>query len=607
MSCNTYGQSSDSQLALKFYQDQEFEKAAVLYEKLYKETGYKYNRDYYIRSLFELRDFDNAEKFLKREIKKNPNDFYLKIDLGMSYFNQNKFKEANSEFNTVIESVKNNRNNTISAASTFINYRQFEYAEKMYSGASKALNTNFDMELGNLYYIQRDYSNMMRYYLNYLEKNPQSLNQIQSRLQYVLSYDIDKNIDDVIERILIEKIQNNPQDQNLIQLLIWQYTQTGRYRLALNQLYAIDKRTNSNDIDILEFGIILANNDEYELALEAFEYLMKKGKEHRIYLNAYTEYLNVLYIKTISNLDPSHEDLIRLETMLMESIGLVLKKDSYKLIYALANVQAFYLDKYDNAIELINKSLTENRFTKTEELNIKLLLGDIYFLNNNQWDAILTYAQVEKAAEQNTIGHEARFRKAKLAYYTGQFDWAQAQLNVLKSSTSKLIANDALELSILISENYNMDTTETTMQIFARADFYIFSKQYNKALLSLDSITNLYPAHSLFDDVLYRKANIYETTNNLEKATELYYEVASVYYYDILADNALYRYAIIQERLKNYDKAEEAYFKLISNYSSSIFVVDARKNLRILSQINPKKKSSSVEDLEEDKFWKNEE
>jgi tetratricopeptide (TPR) repeat protein len=263
------------------------------------------------------------------------------------------------------------------------------------------------------------------------------------------------------------------------------------------------------------------------------------------------EYLNVLYAKITSKLSPDVIELEKLEVMLSESLAFVLRKESYKVIYALVNVKALYLGKYEESIELINNSIKENRFQKDQIQVMKLLLGDIYFLNNNPWDAILVYAQVEKSVLESPIGHEARFKKAKLAYYTGQFKWAQAQLDVLKSSTSKLIANDAMELSLFIADNYNLDTTETTMQMFARADFYIFSKQYDLAFSSLDSIQSLYPSHTLIDDVLFKKGQIYEATNNLLLAADCYEKISEAYYYDILADNALYRYAIVQEKLKN--------------------------------------------------------
>jgi tetratricopeptide (TPR) repeat protein len=582
----SFSQDADAQLALKYFQNQDYDKAATIYEKLYRETGYKNNRDYYIRCLTELKDYETAETFLKKELKKNKTDFYINIDLGMVYFNTNRFKEATTEFDKVVNVVKNNNNNVQAAAGTFMMYRQFDYAEKVYLAGEKTLNVDFNMELGNLFYSQRDYERMMKAYLDNLENNPQSLTQIQARLQYTFANDIDQSFDSIVETIILERIQESPQNNSFNKLLIWQYTQTGRYKVALTQLIAIDKRTKSNELDILEFGVLLYNNNQYDLAMEAFDYLMQKGKENSIYNSAYIEYLNVLYAKTTAQLAPSKEELIKLESMLAESLNFILRKESYSVVYALANIKAFYLNEYSEAIDLLTKCITERRFLPEQESYIKLLLGDIYFLNSNPWDAILVYAQVEKSDIENPIGHEARFKKAKLAYYTGQFKWAQAQLDVLKSSTSKLIANDAMELSIFITDNYNLDTSEIAMQIFSRADFYIFSKQYNKAFSSLDSLLVLYPTHSLKDDVLFKKATIFEATNNLVKACEFYNEVATDYSFDILADNSLFRYAILQEKLRNFENAKTAYFKLIADYPGSIFTVEARKNLRKISNSN---------------------
>lgn len=574
----------DAQLALRYYKNEEYDKAAEIYRQLYEETGYKVNRDYYLRSLFMLKDYDTAEKFLKKQIKKQKHDFYLVIDLGMVYYNSNRFDEADEQFMKVIERVKTNRNNVYSAAAIFINYRQFIYAEKAYQVGEDYLRTDFSMEFGNLYYIQRDYERMMMKYLEHLKKNYNAMSTVQSRLQYVMANDIDGSVDAIIETAILEKIQEEPGNQTYNSLLIWYYTQAGKFRVALNQLIANDKRSKvGGENDLLEFGRVLYQNNEYEMALEAFDYILQKGEENQFYNAAYIEYLNVLYAKATAVLNPDLDELIELEKMLTESLDFVLRRESYSIIYALANIKAFYLGKHQEAIDLINKSIEERRFLPEQEQVMKLMLGDVYFLNNNPWDAILVYAQVEKSVLESPIGHEARFKKAQLAYYTGQFKWAQAQLDVLKASTSKLIANDAMELSMFISENYNLDTTETTMQIFARADFYIFSKQYDLAFASLDSIIELYPSHTLIDNVYYKKAQIYEATNNFVQALEFYKEVAETYYYDILADNALYRYAVIQEKLGNTEEAKSSYFKLISDYPGSIFTVDARKNLRNLT------------------------
>ncbi|MFH2094944.1 MAG: tetratricopeptide repeat protein, partial [Bacteroidota bacterium] len=206
-----------------------------------------------------------------------------------------------------------------------------------------------------------------------------------------------------------------------------------------------------------------------------------------------------------------------------------------------------------------------------------------FIFSGDPWEATLYYAQVEKANENNPTGHEAKFRKAKLAYYTGEFKWAQAQLDVLKASTSKLIANDAFELASLINDNTALDTTEAPLRLFSRADLLLYRNQDSLAVLTLDSIGILYPKHSLADEILYRKANICMKHQDYEQAAVYYREVIEGYSYDILADNSLFRLAGLYEtKLDDMEKAKELYQRLITEFPGSIYVVDARKRFRIL-------------------------
>ncbi|MCF0206890.1 MAG: tetratricopeptide repeat protein, partial [Bacteroidales bacterium] len=314
----------------------------------------------------------------------------------------------------------------------------------------------------------------------------------------------------------------------------------------------------------------------------AYDYLAKLKNKSSLSADAYLGYLNVKYLQIVSQINPDRAELERLDSLMGASLNEASPKDSYQIILSQAKIKSYYLNKHSEAIDLISKAIASNKYRQNNN-DLKLLLGDIYLLNSNPWDATLVYAQVEKSNAQPDVVSEARFRKAKVAYYIGQFSWAQAQLDVLKAGTSKLISNDALELSLFISENYDMDTTETTMRTFALADLYTFSKQYEKALLCLDSISQKFSNHSLNDDVLYRKALIFEQTSDLHGAAQLYNEIYTKYKFDILADNSLFKYAKICEKLNQKDEAKDAYFKLITEFPGSIFTVEARKRLRNLS------------------------
>jgi TolA-binding protein len=193
------------------------------------------------------------------------------------------------------------------------------------------------------------------------------------------------------------------------------------------------------------------------------------------------------------------------------------------------------------------------------------------------------YSQVDKEFREEQLGQEARFKNARLSYFNGDFQWAQAQFDVLKASTSKLIANDALDLSVFIMDNLNLDTTSDAISLYSAAEMLMFQNKFDDAFLKLDTLRRGFPEHSLQDDILYLEAQIYEKKRNWTKAAELYQQVVDKYKEDIRADNSLYALAQIYEtRLNDLEKAKTLYEKIFIDYSGSVFAVEARKRFRFL-------------------------
>ena len=184
--------------------------------------------------------------------------------------------------------------------------------------------------------------------------------------------------------------------------------------------------------------------------------------------------------------------------------------------------------------------------------------------------------------EGDPLAHEAKFRNAKLAFYNGEFEWATAQLDVLKGSTSELIANDALQLSLLIQEN-TVDSNDAPLRLYASAELMIFRNDFDNASKKLDSITSQYPGHSLEDDMWMLRAQMALKKRDYNGAFEFYEKVYTKYADDALADDALFKAAQLQEKfLNNPAKAKELYEKLITDYKGSVYGVEARNRFRIL-------------------------
>lgn len=170
-----------------------------------------------------------------------------------------------------------------------------------------------------------------------------------------------------------------------------------------------------------------------------------------------------------------------------------------------AQLEAFYLDKVAEGRKILEEVIAMPALSSNYIAEVKLALGDIMILDGDLWEASLTYSQVDKDFKHDAIGREAKFRNARLSYYLGEFEWAEAQLNVLKQATSQLISNDALDLALLISDNIGDDSITEPLQIYSRAELLAFQHKNDLALQTLDSILVLYPGRKITANVWFKK------------------------------------------------------------------------------------------------------
>ncbi|MDA3910911.1 MAG: tetratricopeptide repeat protein [Bacteroidales bacterium] len=580
----TNAQNNNSQLAFEYFRNNEFEKAAVIFLELYEARNNTYYRTYYIQSLVKSDQFDEAEKFVKRAIRKNSNDVELQIEQAYIYELQGDEEKAEKAYRDIIETETVTPNSVKSLANNFIRKRKYELAEQTYlTGQKHISNQDFYYELANLYAMQRKYDKMIEAYMDLLGTNASYLNKVQTRLQSLAMHDIDDSMNPIIESTLIGRIQKNASNPVYTEMLIWQYVQTGKYQQAIQHANALDKRFNEKGKRLYKLGQLASNNEKHKIAKQCFELVYEYGKVSPYYFNAKLIELNYLYNEATQSINPNQNALNELETLISTTADEAPRKLKYPLIKLLAQVQAFYLNKPEEALAKIDSISEQLRLPQEDQAELSMLKGDIYLLNENPWDATLVYAKVEQENKENPIGSEAKFRKAKLAYYTGQFEWAKAQLDVLKASTSKLIANDAMELSLLISENSSEDSLQSALMQFARADLYQFKRKYGESLVVLDSVLADYPTNELIDDVLYRKGLINERLGNYEDAIDFYNQVVTNHSWGILADNALIRIGrIYHHKLNDSEAAIQTYTQFLLQHKSSIFISEARNSLRTL-------------------------
>lgn len=581
---NAQSRQVDEKLAREFYQKKDYEKAGEIYKNLYETYGYSTYFTYYTDCLTLTGDYAAAEKALKSYLKQNPNNWKAHVDLAYNYMQQGENDKATKYLNKVLKDVPNNISSIREVASLLRNRNFNDLAIAMYDRGAKDPNIDysFNLEKAYAYNSMLDFENATECYLLYLKENPEQYEMVKNRLRVMMMYDLNGNVDDVIRMALLRKTQAEPENEEYASLLMWFSLQMQDYDLALMQLKALDKRGHGNyENDIIYIAQIASDNRQYDIAIDAYEYVLKKSGEGVFYVNATVGLIKTEYAQAVAN--GSHDKAFydKLSERIDEAIRKIgINDETLPLITVQARIMAFELGRFEEAVALLNHSLEMN-MSAYRKAELKMELADIYLFTDEVWEATLLYSQIEKTLKNEPIAHEARFKNAQLRYFIGEFEWANATLDVLKAATSKLVANDAMTLSLTISDNLEYDTIG--LQRLAKADYYIYQRKYGLANQMLDSVVAYNPNEVSLPSAFYRKAKIAFEDGDFVTADSLYKRVYEGYADSYMADEALMEDAMLLERqLDRREEAMECYARLFDYYTASVYVAQARKSYRRL-------------------------
>ena len=576
-----FSQNIENQQALEYYNGGEYEKAIIIYEELIKKQITPSIFEPYFTSLLKLGLNKNAKHLSVKYNRKYPNYKQYELSVIIAKDNLGEIKSIDKTYRDFFYHLEGKRYNVINVANFLIRLNYYERALELYT-ISEEINhqNNFGLQKANIYSKTGKVEKMLNEYLNQLESNPNLKSYVTNHLQRFLNNNgiKDEQNFQLVKRLLLSKVRQEENRTDFSEMLIWLFVQNEKYDLALNQAIALDKRTNTCLEEVYNLANFFLDNEEYGLAVKAFDYVLLNGENSGFFIDSHINKLYAL-VKSSTKTDSEIENINLNYKKVISTLGL--NTNTVILHSNYAHFLAFYKFDLDKAKQVLNKIILLPNIDPIDLAECKMEYADILVLNGEIWDALLYYSQVEKDFKENPIGHEAKFRKAKVYYYQGDFEWAQSQFEVLKASTSKLTANNAMSLSLLITDNYNLDTSNHAMKTFAKADLLIFQRKYDKAIVKLDSILNFFPGHSLTDEIYMKKAKIYFSLGSIELALENYKKIETDWKFDIQADDAIFNSAkIYEETLKNEIKALKLYHKLITEFSSSIYATEARFRFR---------------------------
>lgn len=564
-------------LAKEYFKNGDFEKALLEYKKLYVKAPSNLSYiDQIVVTHQQLEQYDEAEAFLLELIKRVNYPSFL-VEIGYNYQLKNDIENANINYNKAIAGIDINPNNVFAVARSFQNHSLLDEAIISYEKAMKLKpDFNFNIQLAQLYGEQGDIEKMFTGYINFVESNPVSVGTIKRYINDFISENSENENNIILRKILIKKIQLEP---NLLwnEMLSWLFIQQKDLKKAFIQEKAIFRRQPENLTRIEDLADIASNENDNEIAKEIYTFIIETAQELDSLLNAHYK---ILQLEIKEGLKENYSSINSKYLELFKKFGKFSQTLNLQISYA--HFLAFYMNETDKAITFLEDAL-RLPLTELQKAEVKLELGDILVLQEKFNQALIYYTQIQRNLKNSTISQDARYKVAKASYYKGDFKWAESQLKILKASTSQLIANDALDLKLLISDNKYEDSLQTALKLYAKADLLAFQNRNDEAISLLNNILEDHKTEPIVAQALYKQAQLFESKKQFEKAQANYESIIANYRDGILIDDAYFMLAILFENHFNQpEKAKDLYEQIIFNHADSIYFVDARKKYRAL-------------------------
>lgn len=574
---STFTFSQNEQLAQYYYERGDFEKAKISYEELLKNIPS--NSQYFLRTIDcyqQLQQYDLAEKTIQSRYN-NYKQGTLLVEFGYNYQLQKDEKKAASYYNQALDKINQSPNEIFGIANSFEKKGLLEYALKAYQTAVKVQpNFNFNFQMGLLYGQLGKTDLMIDLLLTESFQNQQNSHLIQNQLARFMSDEVETGFSNALRKALILRTQKN-QEVYWNHYLSWFYVQQKEFSKAFVQEKAIYKREPETLASIINLAQFSLDEDDEDVAQEILTFVIENSQEVDVLVQANTK---LLQIKIAKSTEKQYASIAAELDALLTKFEITPFTLSLQLIQA--HFVAFNLKKPEEAKAIIKKAM-DLRLNNYQIAAAKMELADILLFEEKFNQALLYYSQIELDLKNDVVAHEASLKAAKTSYFKTDFTWALKQFKTLKSASTQLIANDALEYFLLINDNTVADSTQVALKAFAKGDYLLYQNRKQEAIAQFQLVLNQFKENEIESVTLLRLGQTYESLQQYDLALEQYQLIIDKHSDGIYVDEALFFSAeMYNEKMQSPEKAKPLYEQLIFNHQDSIYFVEARKKYRTL-------------------------
>lgn len=577
------GNAQSAELANSYFRKGEYDKAIQLYKPLLESNPIR--QDYFKTLLTcyqQIESYQDAQSLIEAQVQRFPEQVYLYVELGYNYQLNGALPTAEQFYEKSLGYVRKNPSYAFMIGRSFRQNHLLDYALDAYQIA-KSLNPKLNTEISEaqIYGEMGELEKMFDLYLDLVDKNENYFSTVQRYVASFITKDKTDSNNELFRKLLLKRAQSNPKDAWNI-LLSWLFMQQQDYDKALTQEKSLFKRKQTGLERIGEIGYLSFENKDYTTSKEAFEFMI--SNDQNLISGEQTTLIAEIYLLKIENLSlKKGESRTKIEKKfeeLLEQYGQ--NSESIELHLAYADFLTFDLEQPNKAINHLEK-IIPNATSQFGKGVIQMKIADILVFSDQFNQALIMYTQIQYDLKNSELAQEARFKVARTSYFKGDFQWAQNQLKVLKSSTSQLIANDALELSLKIGNNIDKDSLNEGLKIYARAELLGFQQKYPQAIDTLSYVLKQFKGQQIEDDALFTQALYFEYLNDYASAETNLLSLLDFHPESLLYDDTIFRLGILyRDQLGDPEKAKTMFERIIFEFPSSIYLVDARAAFRKL-------------------------
>ncbi|MEM7660141.1 MAG: tetratricopeptide repeat protein, partial [Bacteroidota bacterium] len=576
---------AELELAERYYQDAEYESALELFEKAYKRSPEEGIGRRIVGSYEMLLQYEDAIKFLEKATKRHPEVSIYPILHAAILEKTGDLKAADKLYENAIEKQLRNQGEFMQIGAYLYQEGKLDRSLQTYLQSRKRLKDEymFANEVANIYQQQGLFQEATEEYLNVYYANSSDLNAANLSILNMVG----PSSQEAIEKALLRASDKRQSDLGIRTILYEYYLLAENFYEAFVQVKSIDRLFREEGDRVYKFAETMRNSKEYDMSNKAYDYIIDRKKNSRFFYLAHFEKAINGELKAF---DQIPVDLISVQQA-VDGYGELLDEfgrepQYFDAIYRRANLMVFYLDDLESSFSELESLTRQRQALRLEDwATARLLMGDILLMNKDYNKAKLTYTEVSETFKDRQQGALAKYKLAQLAYYKGEFNLADALLASIKDNTSTDISNDAIKLNLLIIDNTGLDTTTTALEIFAQAQLLTYQRSYQESLDLLDSLAYQFPNHSLADEILWEKANIFLRKNDITTAMTFIDRILNEFQTDIYGDDALFTKARIYDyTIKDPETAMKHYLEFLTLFPGSLFSVEVRKRIRELRQ-----------------------